>query len=89
MGLMVLRRIVVVGGLIVATLAAASGPAGAAGGGGASFCSNSGPPTGGAPLTYGNAGEIISWGARNIGNGQFNHPGPVVASFCNPSPSGP
>jgi len=86
---MVVRRVLVVGGLLTATLVVASGPAGAAGGSGASFCSNSGAPTGGAPVTYGNPGEIIGWIARNIGNGQFNHPGPFVASFCNPTLGGP
>ena len=69
-------------------LSAAAVPAGAtlaAGGNGASFCSNSGAPVGGAPATFGNAGEIISWIAQNVGHGKDNHPGPVVAAECNPT----
>jgi hypothetical protein len=86
-----LRRTLVGAVFVVGTLAFASAPAGASGGNGASFCSNSGAPTGGAPQTYGNAGEIISWIARNEGNGGSpnDHPGPVVADACNPVPGRP
>jgi hypothetical protein len=88
---MKLQRIGLAFAISAAALTFAATPAVAAGGGGASFCSNSGAPTGGAPQTYGNAGEIISWIAQNEGNGGSanDHPGPVVADACNPSPSGP
>jgi hypothetical protein len=68
-----------------AALVIGADTASAAGGNGASFCSNSGAPVGGMPAAYGNAGEFISWVAQNVGHGQYNHPGPIVASFCNPT----
>ena len=86
---MSLRR-TVLGALFVAgALAFACAPAGASGGGGASFCSYSGAPVGGAPQTFGNAGELISWYAQHVGNSATNNPSGVVAGACNPSPSGP
>jgi hypothetical protein len=68
-----------------AALVVGAHTASAAGGNGASFCSNAGAPVGGAPDEIGNPGELISWVAQNVGHGQDNHPGPFVASFCNPT----
>lgn len=78
-------RVVVLG---TAAITLSAGSVGAAGGSGSSFCSNSGRPTGEMPELYGSPGEFISWVARNVGHGQDNHPGPIVAEFCNPNRAG-
>jgi hypothetical protein len=77
-------RILVMAGIVGCFAFLGIDAAGAAGGGGESFCSNSGAPTGGAPDTFGNPGELISWIARNVGHSGTNHPGPFVAGACNP-----
>lgn len=59
--------------------------AGAAGGGGESFCSNAGAPIGGAPATFGNPGELISFFAQNLGFSGTINPGTAVAEACNPT----
>jgi hypothetical protein len=57
-------RILVMAAIVACFTLIGIDAAGAAGGGGQSFCSNSGPPTGGAPATFGNPGEIISFVAQ-------------------------
>ena len=57
-------RILVMAAIVACFTLVGINAAGAAGGGGESFCSNSGPPTGGAPATFGNPGEIISFVAQ-------------------------
>ena len=77
-------RVLLVAGIVTCFGLVGVAAAGASGGGGESFCSNSGAPTGGAPETFGNAGEIISWIAQNVGHSGTNHPGPTVAFACKP-----
>ena len=77
-------RILIMAGIVACFTLVGIDAAGAAGGGGQSFCSNSGAPTGGAPFTIGNPGELISFGAQVIGfDGTFN-PGTGVADMYNP-----
>jgi hypothetical protein len=62
-------RILLMAGVVACFTLVGIDGAGAAGGGGESFCSNSGAPTGGAPATFGNPGEIISFvGQLRVGD---------------------
>jgi hypothetical protein len=81
------KRAIVAGcALTAAAFAVPAGAAVADGGGGRSFCSESGAPFGTAPASYGNAGEIISWIARNEGfDPDLPAPGLQVAAVCNPT----
>lgn len=91
------RRVIGLLAAIVLFLALAVPAALAAGGNGASFCSNAGAPTGSDTpwVDGGNAGETVSWLARNVGfnSGIVPPPGhtpgpggmPINAGVCNPN----